>query len=170
MTFFELENRKDNPMTQAIPNDMRSLTPHLIVKDAAAAIEFYKSAFGAIEQCCMKIHGSEKIMHAQIQIGDSKLMLAEEFPDCGGKSPLSLGGSPVTLHHYVENVDEAFQKALKAGAQETMPVQDMFWGDRYGKLKDPFGHEWALATHVKDMTPEETMKAAEECFKQPVGS
>lgn len=153
-------------MTQAIPRDMHTLTAHLIVKDAVAAIEFYKAAFGAIEQCRMEMPGSNSVMHAQIQIGDSKLMLAEEFPNCPNKSPLSLGGSPVTIHHYVENVDEAFQKALKAGAQEIMPVSDMFWGDRYGKLKDPFGHEWALATHVKDMTPEETQKAAEEFFKQ----
>ena len=153
-------------MTQAIPSDMRSLTPHLVVKDAAAAIEFYKTAFGALEQCRMEVPGSGLIMHAQIQIGDSKIMLADEFPNCPNKSPLSLDGSPVTLHHYVENVDEAFQKAIKAGAKETMPVSDMFWGDRYGKLKDPFGHEWALATHVKDLTPEEIMKGAAECFKE----
>jgi len=156
-------------MTQAIPEGCHTLTPHLVVQDPVAAIEFYKKAFGATEHCRLEMPGTSSIMHAQLQIGDSKLMLAGEFPQCPSKSPLSFGGSPVTIHFYVQNVDEVFQTALDAGAQEIMPVQEMFWGDRYGKLKDPFGHEWSLATHVKDLTPEEMKKAAEECFKQPVG-
>jgi uncharacterized glyoxalase superfamily protein PhnB len=115
---------------------------------------------------------SGKVMHAEIKIGDSFVYLADEFPDMGAKSPLALGGTPVTIHLYVENVDALFNKAVAAGAQVRMPVQDMFWGDRYGQLADPFGHVWSVATHIEDLTPQEMGKRMEAFFAnqpQPAG-
>jgi PhnB protein len=162
-------------MTQAIPEGFNTITPHIIVNGAAAAIEFYKKAFGAVEVCRLPMPGSDKLMHAQVRIGNSPLMLADimQCPQSGesSKSPLEMGGSPVVLHLYVENVDEAFKKAIVAGATEEMPPADMFWGDRYGKVKDPFGHEWSIATKIKDLSPAEMEKAMQECFKemQPAG-
>lgn len=155
-------------MIPGIPKGFHSISPYMVLKDAAAAIEFYKKAFGAVEVSRLEIPGSGLIMHAQIQIGDSRLMLMDVMECPGGlaKSPLELEGSPISLHLYVENVDEAFKKALAAGAQEIMPVQDMFWGDRYGRLKDPFGYEWSLATQLREMTSAEVQEAANECFKQ----
>ncbi len=100
------------------------------------------------------------VMHAELQIGDSRLFLCEEYPDMGARGPRSVGGSPVTIHMYVEDVDTAFQHAVEAGAEVTMPVKDQFWGDRYGKLTDPFGHHWSLASHVEDLTPDEIAKRA----------
>jgi uncharacterized glyoxalase superfamily protein PhnB len=146
-----------------------TLTPHLVVKDGAAAIEFYKKAFGAVEECRMHMPGTTQVMHAGLRIGDSLLMLGGEFPgsECGAKSPLTLGGTAVTVHIRVDNVDAAYQQAIAAGAQEIMKPADMFWGDRYSKLRDPFGHEWSIATHIRDMSPEEMQKAAEEFFRQP---
>lgn len=145
-----------------------SLTPHLVVKDAAAAIEFYKKAFGAVEGCRLNLPGTQTVMHAGLRIGDSLLMLGAEMgnSECMAKSPLTLGGTPVTVHLSVDNVDEAFQQAIAAGAEELMPPSDMFWGDRYGKVKDPFGHEWSIATQVREMTQEEMQNAAEAFFKQ----
>lgn len=144
--------------TQAIPEGMRSVTPHLVCAGAAAAIEFYKKAFGAVE--LSRIPGVDgKIMHASIRIGDSVIMLNEENPEWGALGPKALKGSPVTIHLYVKDADAVFAQAVKAGAKVTMPLDDMFWGDRYGKVEDPFGHQWSIGTHVRDVTPEEMQKA-----------
>jgi PhnB protein len=142
---------------QPIPDGFHTLTPHLVCDGAAAALDFYKAAFGAIELSRLPGPGG-KLMHASVRIGDSILMLNDEFPQHGGFGPKALKGSPVTIHVYVADVDAAFAKAVAAGAKVRMPVADMFWGDRYGQLEDPFGHIWSLATHTRDMTPEE-MKA-----------
>ncbi len=145
---------------QAIPDGMRSLTPHLVCAGAAQAIEFYKKAFGAEEMGRVAApDGSGKLMHAHLRIGDSALMLVDESPEWNSVGPLMLKGSPVTIHHYVTDVDAAFERAVSAGATVRMPVSDMFWGDRYGVLSDPFGHLWALATHVRDVSPEDMAKA-----------
>lgn len=150
---------------KAIPEGYHTLTPYMTVSDAASAIEFYKQAFGAVEKGVMK--GPDgKVMHAELRIGDSLFMLADEFPQFGSLSPQSTGGSGAGLHVYVEDVDSAFDRAIGAGATIEMPVSDMFWGDRYAKLMDPFGHKWSLATHVRDMSPEEIEEAQEEFMKQ----
>jgi PhnB protein len=147
-----------NAAVKPIPDGMHSVTPHLVCAGAADAIEFYKKAFGAVEGGRMP--GPDgKVMHAQIKIGDSHVMLADEFPDYGSVGPKALGGTAVTLHLYVPNADEVFQRALDAGATVKMPIGDMFWGDRYGIVTDPFGHSWSIATHMKDMTPEEMAAA-----------
>jgi uncharacterized glyoxalase superfamily protein PhnB len=145
-------------MPKAIPDGMHSVTPHLICKGAADAIEFYKKAFGATEVIRMPTPDG-RIMHACIRIGDSELFLVDEMPEWGALGPKSLKGSPVTIHLQVEDVDAFAKRAVAAGAKITMAVADQFWGDRYGKLEDPFGHSWSVATHVRDVTPEE-MKAA----------
>jgi PhnB protein len=139
---------------KAIPEGYHTLTPYMTVRDAARAIEFYKQAFGAVERGVMK-GPDDKIMHAELLIGDSICMLADEFPEYGSLSPQSTGGSGMGLHIYVEDVDSAFDRAVKAGASVEMPVSDMFWGDRYGKLADPFGHKWSIATHTADLSMEE---------------
>jgi len=149
------------PATQAIPADMHALTPHLICAGAAAAIDFYKAAFGAVEKGRIPGPGGT-LMHAAVRIGDSTLMLVDEAPDWGLRGPKTLKGSPVTIHLYVEDVDATVARAVAAGAKVTMPVADMFWGDRYGQLEDPFGHRWSVATHARDMTPEEMHKAMAE--------
>jgi len=149
------------PATQAIPADMHALTPHLICAGAAAAIDFYKAAFGAVEKGRIPGPGGT-LMHAAVRIGDSTLMLVDEAPDWGLRGPKTLKGSPVTIHLYVEDVDATVARAVAAGAKVTMPVAEMFWGDRYGQLEDPFGHRWSVATHTRDMTPEEMHKAMAE--------
>jgi uncharacterized glyoxalase superfamily protein PhnB len=142
-----------------IPEGMHSVTPHLVCAGAAAAIEFYKEAFGADD--LGRVAASDgKLMHAMIRIGDSPVMLVDEFPEMGTTSPKSLAGTPVTMHLYVEDVDAAFARAIAAGGQAVMPVADMFWGDRYGVLEDPFGHRWSIATHVHDMTDDEIVAAS----------
>ncbi len=139
---------------QAVPTGYHTLTPYMTVRDAARAIEFYKQAFGAVERGAMK--GPDgKIMHAELIIGDSIVMLADEQPQFGALSPQSTGGAGMGLHIYVEDVDSAFDRAVQAGAKVEMPVGDMFWGDRYGKLADPFGHKWSIATHKADLSAEE---------------
>lgn len=146
-----------------IPEGYRTLTPHLIVKGLPKAVEFYKKAFGAVaKEVCDGPDG--KPMHAELLIGDSMMMVGEECPEYGALSPLATKSSSVSIHLYVADIDAAFAKALKAGATQTMPVADMFWGDRFGKLKDPFGHEWSMATHIANPTKEEMMKAMEEQF------
>ena len=141
-----------------IPDDMHRVTPHLICAGAAKAIEFYKKAFGAVEEA--RLPGQDgRLMHAVIRIHGDAVMLVDEMPEWGALSPKALKGSPVTLHLYVEDVDAFVKRALDAGAKLTMPVQDMFWGDRYGKLEDPFGHHWSVATHVRDVSLEEAQKA-----------
>jgi PhnB protein len=143
---------------KAIPEGYHSITPYMTVRDAARAIEFYKQAFGAIEKGVMKGPG-DKIVHAELRIGDSILMLGDEFPEMGALSPQSTGGAGMGLHIYTEDVDTAFDRAVKAGASVEMPVTDMFWGDRYGKLADPFGHKWSIGTHKKDLSMEEMEQA-----------
>lgn len=146
-----------------IPEGFHTITPSLIVKDAAKAIQFYKEAFGATERGRFEGPGGT-IMHAEIAIGDSVVMLGDEMPEMGAKSPLTLGGTAVKLHIYTEDVDSLFKRATDAGATVKMPLADQFWGDRYGVLADPFGHEWSIATHTKDLTMDEMKKAAEALF------
>ena len=152
-------------MTQRIPQGMHSVTPHLVCAGAAQAIEFYKKAFGATEEGRMP--GPDgKLMHAMIRIGDSRIMLADEMPEWGSLGPKALKGSPVTIHLYVDDADAFAKRAAAAGAKITMPVDDMFWGDRYGKLEDPFGHQWSVGTHVRDVSPEEMQRAMKEMEKK----
>ena len=144
--------------TKAIPDGMHTVTPHLICANASAAIEFYKKAFNATETS--RLPGpAGRLMHASLRIGDSAVMLVDEMPEHGALGPKSLKGSPVAVHLYVEDADAAAAQAVAAGAKLTMPVTDMFWGDRYGQLEDPFGHRWSIATHVRDVTPAEMQQA-----------
>jgi len=146
------------PKVKPIPDDMHTITPHLICAGAADAIEFYKKAFNAVEGG--RLPGPDgRIMHAMIRIAGSPVMLVDEMPEWGALSPKSLKGSPVTIHIYVEDVDAFAAQAVAAGAKITMPIADMFWGDRYGKLEDPFGHSWSVATHKRDVTPAEMQEA-----------
>lgn len=146
------------PKVKPIPDGMRTVTPHLICAGAAEAIEFYKKAFGAEE--VMRVPATNgKLLHAQIRIGDSAVMLVDEMPEWGALGPKMLKGSPVTIHLFVEDADAFFKRAVDAGASVKMPLADMFWGDRYGVLEDPFGHMWSVATHIQDLSPEEIMKA-----------
>src|SRR5262245_324456 len=141
-----------------IPQDMHTVTPHLICAGAADAIEFYKKAFGAREEA--RLPGPNgRIMHAMIRIEGSPVMLVDEMPEWGALSPKSLKGSPVTIHVYVKDADSFVARAAAAGAKVTMPVAEMFWGDRYGKLEDPFGHQWSVGTHVRDVSMEEAQQA-----------
>jgi PhnB protein len=150
---------------KAIPQDMHVVTPHLVCAGAAKAIEFYKKAFGAIEGG--RLPGPDgKLMHAMIRIGGSAIMLADEMPEWGSLGPKALKGSPVTIHLYVDDADAFAKRAAAAGAKITMPVDEMFWGDRYGKLEDPFGHQWSVGTHVRDVSPEEMQRAMKEMEKK----
>lgn len=142
-----------------IPDEYRGATPYLCVNGAAAAIEFYKKAFGATEIMRMPAPGG-KIGHAEIKIRDAVIMLADEFPEMGHVSAKSLGGSPVSILLYFENVDEVARQATAAGAKVVRPVEDQFYGDRMGKLEDPFGHFWFVATHKEDVSPEEMRRRA----------
>jgi uncharacterized glyoxalase superfamily protein PhnB len=142
------------PTVKPVPDGMHTVTPHLICAGASEAIEFYKKAFGATENGRLAMPNG-KIMHASIRIGDSTLFLVDEMPERGALDPKALKGSPVTIHLYVEDVDAFAARAVAAGAKMTMPVADMFWGDRYGQLLDPFGHRWSVATHLRDMSSEE---------------
>jgi uncharacterized glyoxalase superfamily protein PhnB len=147
-----------------VPQGFHTVTPHLVVRGASEAIEFYKKAFGARELHRAPGPDGKSIMHAEVQIGDSRIFLNDEYPDMGAVSPLALKGSPVTIHLYVEDADRVFQQAVQAGAKVAMPLADQFWGDRYGIVIDPFGHHWSIGSHVKDMTPEEMQKAAAAAF------
>jgi len=142
-----------------IPEEYHSVTPYLIIRNAAEAIEFYKKAFGAIELFRFPAPGG-KIGHAEIKIGDSPIMLADEYPDMGYKGPQSLNGSPVSLMVYIEDVDKVFNRAIDAGATVKEAVQDKFYGDRSGTLTDPFGHVWHIATHKEDVSSEEMERRA----------
>ena len=136
----------------------QTVTPHLVCAGAADAIDFYKRAFGAKEN--MRLAGANgKVMHASIRIGNANIMLVDELPEWGSLSPITLGGSPVTIHLYVDDVDAFVKRAVEAGAILRMPVQDMFWGDRYGAIEDPYGHKWSVATHLKDMSTSEIEEA-----------
>ncbi|MEO7338181.1 MAG: VOC family protein [Caldimonas sp.] len=149
-----------------IPEGMHTLTPHLICARAADAIEFYKKAFGAVETS--RLPGPDgRLMHAAVKIGDSTLMLVDEMPEWGALGPKALKGSPVTVHLYTADVDAVFAQAVAAGAKTTMPVADMFWGDRYGQLEDPFGHRWSIATHTRDMTPAEMAEGMKSMAAHP---
>ena len=146
-----------------IPEGFHSVTPAIVVKDAAKAIEFYKKALGAQE--LMRMPGPDgKIMHAELKIGNSIIFLSDENPQMNVKSPQSLGGSTCTLNVYVPNVDETFKQAIAAGGKESMPVADQFWGDRYGSLVDPFGYSWGIGTHKEDVSPQDMGKRAQEFF------
>ena len=148
---------------KAIPAGHRTVTPYLASKNAAKALEFYKEAFGATEIYKLMMPDG-RLGHAEIRLGDSVIMLSDEFPEYGGKAPETLGGSPVSIHLYVEDVDALFKRALAAGAKECKPVMDQFYGDRSGQLEDPFGHLWWVATHIEDVAPEEMEKRVRAMF------
>jgi PhnB protein len=144
-----------------IPSEYHSVTPYLTIKGAARALDFYRNAFGAHER--MRMPGPNgQIMHAEIKIGNSIIMLSDEFPEMGAKSPQTLGGSPSSLMIYTENVDTMFAQALREGAEEVRPVKDQFYGDRMGTLRDPFGHVWTVATHIEDLTDQEIAERAKK--------
>ena len=149
-----------------IPDGYHSITPMLIVKDGLKAIEYYKKVFGAIDKGTMMMPDNKSVAHAELMIGDSKIMLSDEFPEMKSLSPTTIGGSPVSLYLYVEDVDKTFNLAVTEGGKSLFPVQDRFYGDRHGSIQDPFGHIWSIATHIKDLTREEMKKAAEEAFSK----
>jgi len=150
---------------QAIPKGYHTVTPSIVVDGAAKAIDFYKKALGAEE--IMRFPGPDgKIMHAEIRIGDSVIMLVDQMPEQGGRGPKLIGGTPVSFFVYGENVDAAWKRAVDAGAKPIMPLDDQFWGDRTGLLEDQYGHHWWLAQHVEDLTPEELNKRSEAFFSQ----
>jgi uncharacterized glyoxalase superfamily protein PhnB len=149
---------------KAVPDGFHTITPHITVRNAKEAMEFYKKAFGA--EVLHTMMQGDAVMHAMLKIGDSFLMLNDEFPQMGSLSPLSTNGSGVVLHIYTENVDAAFARATSAGATVAMPLMDQFWGDRYGIVADPYGHKWSLAAHVRDMSAEEVRKAQEDAFSK----
>jgi PhnB protein len=147
-------------MAKSIPDDYPRVIPYLIVDGANAAIDFYSSVLGARER--LRMAGPDgKVGHAELDIGDSMIMLADEHPDMGARAPRTVGGTPVTMHVYVEDVDDVFQRALEAGARELRQLENKFYGDRSGQFEDPFGHRWDVATHVEDVPPEEMAKRAE---------
>ena len=150
---------------QAIPKGYHTVTPSLVVAGAAKAIDFYKKALGAEE--IMRFPGPDgTLMHAEIRIGDSTVMLGDEMPEQGARGPKSIGGTPVSFFVYKEDVDAAWKRAVDAGGKQIMPLADQFWGDRTGCIEDPFGHHWWLAQHVEDLTPEEIRKRGEAFFSQ----
>ena len=151
-------------MVKPIPEGYHSVTPYLIVEDANAAIDFYTRAFGAKEKFRMPM--GDRVGHAELIIGDSHVMLSDEWPDMGNRGPKALGGSPVSLMLYVEDVDSTFKQALDAGATEKRPLENQFWGDRMGTLTDPFGHIWSLATTVEEVSPEEMQRRMEQFGKE----
>lgn len=156
-------SRPKTSRVRPIPKGMHTATPHLVCAGAAAAIEFYKKAFGAVEE--MRLPGPDgKLLHARINIGDSKVFLIDESPMWGARGPKLLKGTPVTIHLYVENADGVFARAVKAGAKVREPLQDMFWGDRYGVIEDPFGHSWSIATRIRELSPGEIQEAAKQLF------
>lgn len=148
-----------------VPAGYHTATPYLVVNDANSAIDFYKKAFGAQEIMRMQAPGG-KIGHAELKIGDSMIMLADERPGGSGKSPKSLGGSSASIFLYLKDVDSTFKQAVAAGAKAEMQPQNQFWGDRFGQLVDPFGHLWGLATHIEDVAPQEMEKRAREAMAQ----
>lgn len=152
-------------MVKPIPEGYHTVTPYMIVKGAARALEFYKKAFNATELFRMEGPGGS-IAHAEFQIGNSRIMLGEESPEWGARSPETIGGSPIGLSLYVENVDALFKQAIAAGGKEERPVKDQFYGDRSGTLRDPFGHQWTIGTHTEDVSPEEMMRRMNEEMKK----
>lgn len=155
-------------MVQKIPAGYHSVVPHLQIRGANAAIDFYVKAFGATEVARMQMPGTDLLAHGEIRIGDSAVFVADEFEGmCPPNSPAALGGTTVSMHLWTEDADALYQRALDAGCKVMMPLGDAFWGDRYGVVTDPFGHNWSIATHIKDMTPEEMMEAAKAAMAQP---
>lgn len=148
-----------------VPEGYHNVTPYLIVDGAAGAIEFYRKAFGATELMRVAAPGG-KVGHAEIRIGDSRIMLADEFPDMGARSPKAFGGSPVNLHLYVEDVDAVARQAVAAGAKEVRPVKDQFYGDRSGAFEDPYGHLWHISTHKEDVPEDELKRRADEMMQK----
>jgi uncharacterized glyoxalase superfamily protein PhnB len=156
-------------MATPIPPGREGIIPHLVCDPCADAIEFYKQAFGAEEIARMPAPDGKRLMHAEILVGGRPVFLVDDFPEyCGGEasSPKALGGTPVSIHRYVRDCDAAIDRAQKAGATVKMPAADMFWGDRYGVVVDPFGHTWSFATHISDPTPDEMATAAQAAFAQ----
>jgi PhnB protein len=154
-----MAGKKVNP----IPTGFHTATPYLTVNNCAQAIDFYKKAFGAQEKVRMEMPGG-KIGHAELKIGDSVIMLGDEMPGSAGRSPQSLGGTTAGIFLYVKDVDSSFKQAVDAGGKSDAPPADMFWGDRYGRLTDPFGHSWSIATHIEDVAPEDMRKRAAEAM------
>jgi PhnB protein len=157
-------------MVRAIPEGFHSITPYLTVNNAAAAIDFYKRAFEARETSRLNDPDGKNIINAELKIGDSIVLLSDEFPQESSRSPSSIGGTAVTIHIYTEDVDRVFNQAISAGATVVMPIMDSFWGDRYGQLKDPFGHIWSIATHKKDLSQEEIRKAGQSVMREMMSS
>ena len=149
-------------MTKPIPDGYNSVTPYLVVDDAKRAIEFYRDAFGAEEK--FRLPMGDRIGHAEIKIGDSPIMLADEFPEMGMRSPSAVGGSPVTISLYIDDVDGVFERAVQGGAKPLRQVENQFYGDRVGSFEDPFGHRWSVATHVEDVPPDEMERRAAEAM------
>ena len=159
---FHLSPDDTEDQVRAIPPGVPTVSAHLVCADAPAAMAFYKKAFNAMQFPGGRFEVDGTFLHGTLFIGDSMVMIAQENESCGMASPLALKGTPVTLHVYVPDVDSAFRRAIDAGAKEIMPVSDMFWGDRYGVVEDPFGHRWSLATHVRDLTPEQIEEGARQ--------
>jgi uncharacterized glyoxalase superfamily protein PhnB len=144
-----------NQAIKRVPEDFHTITPHLVVRDSARAVDFYRQAFGAVELYRSHAPDGKRVMHCELLLGDSRFLIHDEFPEQGLLSPLGMNGTAVTLHLYVEDVDRIFRQALDAGAETLMPVADCFWGDRYGILRDPFGHKWSVASRIEDLAPVE---------------
>jgi PhnB protein len=156
-------------MPQPVPEGYHTITPYLAVENATEAIDFYQRAFGAQER--VRMDGPQgSIMHAELQIGDSMIMLSDPFPQASTKTPKELGGTTISIFAYVEDIDSVYKQAIDAGASSLMEPDDMFWGDRFGSVQDPFGHSWTIATHVEDVSPEEMEKRSEEFMSQMAGS
>ena len=155
-------------MTQPVPEGYSTLMPYLAVDDASAAIDFYQRAFGAKERG--RQAAGDSIMHAELEIGDSVIMLSDPFPQASTKPPKELGGTSVSIMTYVEDTDAVYKQAIDAGATSLMEPDDMFWGDRLSSVQDPFGHSWTIATHIEDVSPEEMKKRSEEWAAQMAGA
>jgi len=154
--------------TDSLPDGYNTVTAYLVVKDASAALKFYRDAFGAEELLRLPGPGGEGVLHSEMRIGNSVVMVADErVGSTSARAPESLGATSVTLHLYVDDVDTLFHKAVAGGCKVAMPLYDAFWGDRYGKVTDPFGHEWSMSTRVKNMSNEELGRAADEYMNQP---
>jgi PhnB protein len=156
-------------MPQPVPEGYHTITPYLAVENASEAIDFYQRAFGAQERVRMDGPGGA-IMHAELQVGDSMIMLSDPFPQSSTTPPKQLGGTSVSIFAYVENIDDVYKQAIDAGASSLMEPDDMFWGDRFGSVQDPFGHSWTIATHIEDVEPEEMQRRSEEFMSQMAGS
>ena len=156
-------------MVSPIPAGREGLIPHLVCSPCTEAIQFYQKAFGAESLGCLMSPDGERVMHAELSIDGKVIYLADDFPEyCGGaaQNPKALGGTPVTVHRYVKDCDAVYNRAIEAGATPKMPISDMFWGDRYGMVTDPYGHSWSFATHQRELSPEEMQQAMDEAFQQ----